>query len=234
MSQKHFGERLAKARNAKGFTQDEIAKYLDMTRVAVANYESGKRFPDFETIVRLAKKYDVSTDYFFCLTDTMIRNENVKDICEYTGLSDLAIQRLHYFSLERKNEYATLEEMNSEISLAFIDKLVNYKDYNKISQLAYESVLYNDEDSPVEEYRYIKKMMEFLKQCDFSEIKERYKHKVTPADVVDVFVKVSNEKENFIIENILEKIVDEAIKQIVEKNQTNEIFVDDTMKEGEP
>lgn len=58
-----FGKRLAEIRNNKGISQYELAEHLKFTRAQLANYEQGKREPDFETLITLANYFDVSIDY---------------------------------------------------------------------------------------------------------------------------------------------------------------------------
>lgn len=49
-----FGERVAKARNAAGITQTELAKRLGLTRSSVANIEAGRQHPTVEKASMLA------------------------------------------------------------------------------------------------------------------------------------------------------------------------------------
>ena len=57
-----FGQRLARIRKAKGYTQVELAKKLDMIQVLISDYECDKLRPYHEIIVRLAKALEISTD----------------------------------------------------------------------------------------------------------------------------------------------------------------------------
>lgn len=68
MTQTILSERLAKARTQKGYTQQQIAELLECNRATVTNYENGKRTPDVDTIVKLAKLYEVSADYLLGLS----------------------------------------------------------------------------------------------------------------------------------------------------------------------
>lgn len=49
-------------RNKKTVSQQEIADYLKITRQAYSFYENGKRQPDYETLLKLAKYFNVSVD----------------------------------------------------------------------------------------------------------------------------------------------------------------------------
>lgn len=58
-----LGLRLKSARQDSGFTQDYVAKALDITAQALSNYERGIRDPDTDLLKRLAGLYGTSTDY---------------------------------------------------------------------------------------------------------------------------------------------------------------------------
>ncbi|AGK99626.1 response regulator [Clostridium pasteurianum] len=59
-------ERLKKLRKINNLTQDDIAKYLGINRTAVSQYESGEILPSTQNIIKLAKLYNVTTDYILC------------------------------------------------------------------------------------------------------------------------------------------------------------------------
>lgn len=90
MSQNEIiAKRLSELRKEKGITQDEIANEINVGRATIANYETGKRAPDYETLIRLADIYGVSCDY-------IIRgvNSEFADIHRVTGLTNEAIEKL--------------------------------------------------------------------------------------------------------------------------------------------
>ena len=60
---------LKKTRQSKSMAQKEIAAFLGVTQTAVSDWESGKRKPDYETLVKLANFFNTSTDYLLGLTD---------------------------------------------------------------------------------------------------------------------------------------------------------------------
>lgn len=59
-------ERLKRLRKINNLTQDDIAKYLDVHRTTVTQYESGEIMPSTQNIIKLAKLYNVTTDYVLC------------------------------------------------------------------------------------------------------------------------------------------------------------------------
>jgi len=60
-----FGERLKSARKMAGYSLEELAGKLgNITKQALSNYENGKRKPNSDVIIRLAKIIGVKPDYF--------------------------------------------------------------------------------------------------------------------------------------------------------------------------
>ena len=64
-----FAEILKKLRIEKGLTQTEFATQFHVSNGAVGNWESGKRQPDSNTLVKLADFFGVSVDYLLGKTD---------------------------------------------------------------------------------------------------------------------------------------------------------------------
>jgi len=57
-----IGARLRYYRKRKGLKGDEVAKYLNVSRTAISNYETGNREPNFDTVILLSELYDMSAD----------------------------------------------------------------------------------------------------------------------------------------------------------------------------
>ncbi|APX71499.1 helix-turn-helix domain-containing protein [Companilactobacillus allii] len=49
-------------RNELNLTQNDLAKSLYVSKRSITNWETGKTTPDIDTLVRLAKLYDISLD----------------------------------------------------------------------------------------------------------------------------------------------------------------------------
>ena len=58
-----FGETLKTARIKAGYTQDELADKLAVSRSAIAKWENDRGMPDIANLKALAKALDVSIDY---------------------------------------------------------------------------------------------------------------------------------------------------------------------------
>lgn len=66
---KVFAERLKELRNEKGLSQRGLAKLLNLSYSAIAQWESEVRVPNAEAVVILAKFFAVTSDYLLGLTD---------------------------------------------------------------------------------------------------------------------------------------------------------------------
>lgn len=56
-------EKIKKLREARGWTQAELARRLSVTRNGVNSWEQGLSMPSPSCLVELAKVFSVSTDY---------------------------------------------------------------------------------------------------------------------------------------------------------------------------
>lgn len=59
---KAIGERIKEYRLKRGFTQSDLAKQADITRIALGNYERGERIPTIDIFARIAMALNVSID----------------------------------------------------------------------------------------------------------------------------------------------------------------------------
>ena len=71
-----------------GTTQNELADYLQRTRQSISYYCDGSSSPDWETLVKIADYFDVSTDYLLGRTDTKKPDINIQAITALTGLTE--------------------------------------------------------------------------------------------------------------------------------------------------
>lgn len=72
-----------------GFTQEQVAEKLGVSRQAVAKWERGESVPDIENVIALADMYEVTVD-------SLVRN--------MTSLSDKRSDKKHMFGITRVND----------------------------------------------------------------------------------------------------------------------------------
>lgn len=63
------GEKIWKLRKARGWSQEELADKIGVTRQAVSRWESGSAKPDADKIVAICDLFGVSADYLLRQTD---------------------------------------------------------------------------------------------------------------------------------------------------------------------
>lgn len=104
--------KLKKIRKEKGATQDQIARYLNISRAAYTNIENGKRDPDTQTIIRLADYYGVSVDELLgritsyeAGTLAGLQLDERRIITEYRKLNDTGKMKTFEFILMARNTY---------------------------------------------------------------------------------------------------------------------------------
>jgi transcriptional regulator with XRE-family HTH domain len=57
-----LGQRIARLRKEKGYTQDDLAKKIGIVRGLISDYERERMRPHYEMIIRLAMALEVTTD----------------------------------------------------------------------------------------------------------------------------------------------------------------------------
>lgn len=58
-----LANRIADLRKHAGLSQAQLAKALGISTSAEGMYEQGRRFPSIDTLIAMAKVFDVSLDY---------------------------------------------------------------------------------------------------------------------------------------------------------------------------
>lgn len=66
----NFAEKLCVLRNQSGYSQEQLAEKMGVSRQAVSKWESGVTLPETEKIIQLSNLFDVSTD--FLLRDVLV------------------------------------------------------------------------------------------------------------------------------------------------------------------
>ena len=65
-----LGRRINELRTALGWSQVELAKRLKVAKQTVSNWENENIQPSIEMLIRLAKLFNVTTDYLLGLENT--------------------------------------------------------------------------------------------------------------------------------------------------------------------
>ena len=105
-----FGKRLKELRKEHGYTIEQFADMVGISKSTLGYYENDKRMPDIEILARIANVLNVSADYLIGRTNTTVRKGKLKTVCDFTGLSDQAAEYLS--ELVENRDYAKLSVIN--------------------------------------------------------------------------------------------------------------------------
>lgn len=82
-------KRLLEFRKANGYSQEDLAEKLGVSRQAISNWERNESSPDTDNLIALAQLYDVSIDELLKGKDKPVKNETESkqnsDTCEETS-----------------------------------------------------------------------------------------------------------------------------------------------------
>ena len=82
-----FNEKLQELRKSKGLTQEELAEKLYVSRTAVSKWESGRGYPNIDSLKEISMFFSVSIDELLSSEKLLFIAEkenktNIKNICE--------------------------------------------------------------------------------------------------------------------------------------------------------
>lgn len=58
-----FAEKLIQLRKKAGWSQEELAEQMNVSRQSVSKWEGAQSVPDLEKMIRLSRLFGVTTDY---------------------------------------------------------------------------------------------------------------------------------------------------------------------------
>ncbi|MDR1568319.1 MAG: helix-turn-helix domain-containing protein [Streptococcaceae bacterium] len=85
-----IGDRIKSERKKRNISQQQLANHLNISRQAVSRWENNISLPDLNTIVLIAKYFDIKLDYF---TDDIIV-DNTKELKEEAEKIDVKEQAI--------------------------------------------------------------------------------------------------------------------------------------------
>ena len=93
-----YAHRIANEMNIKGLNQKEFASLCGVSASNISTWLKGTFVPNVNDFNTMACKLGVTTDYLLGNTNVKAKSQNLKDVCEYTGLSEKAVQILKKFN----------------------------------------------------------------------------------------------------------------------------------------
>ena len=98
-----LADKIIRLRKKNGWSQEELADKMNVSRQAVSKWESAQTIPDLEKILQLGTLFGVTTDYL--LKDEIEDEELTNDTT-----SDTTVKRI---SIEEANEYIEQRKKSS-------------------------------------------------------------------------------------------------------------------------
>lgn len=104
-----LAEKISSLRRANGWSQEELAEKMDVSRQSVSKWESGNSIPDINRIIMLSELFGVSTDYLLKEDSQLL--EDVQVVEEAEGVK-------RNVSLDEANAFMEITHaVSSKISL---------------------------------------------------------------------------------------------------------------------
>ena len=126
-----FNEKLQELRKGKGLTQEELAKDLFVSRTAISKWESGRGYPNIDSLKDIAKYFGVTVDDLLSKNQLLaVAEEDKKQLkkhfCDLAfGLLDLCVLLMLFLPL-----FAV--KVNETIYNLSLINLYNVQSYVKI------------------------------------------------------------------------------------------------------
>ncbi len=113
-----FNEKLQELRKQKGLTQEELAELLYVSRTAVSKWESGRGYPNIDSLKRIATLFSVTVDQLLSgdqlLTiaeeDTRQKENYLRDLV--FGLLDISCLLLSFLPLFAQKTDGGIQEVS--------------------------------------------------------------------------------------------------------------------------
>lgn len=95
MANLQLADNLRKYRDSFHYTQKELARLINISRQAYSNYETGKRDPDLDLLIKLCDVYQITLDqlvlqpFSFGSRQTLRESVSPYQICRRKGTDDV-------------------------------------------------------------------------------------------------------------------------------------------------
>lgn len=90
-----FADKLIQLRKKNGWSQEELAEQMNVTRQSVSKWEGAQSIPDLEKILKLSELFGVTTDYL--LKDEIEETENINTTKDNSSLRTVSMEEANAF-----------------------------------------------------------------------------------------------------------------------------------------
>lgn len=128
MNYLEFNEKIQELRKQKGLTQEELAEILFVSRTAISKWESGKGYPNIDSLKAIAEFFNITIDellsskqlLFIAEHDSIAKTHQIRDLT--FGLLDLSFLLLIFIPLFGQKDADYIRQ----VSLLSIESIPNY------------------------------------------------------------------------------------------------------------
>ena len=99
-----FPEILRELREKKGFTQQQLADTLHLSKNAISHYEKSINMPNLDTIQKIADIFDVSVDYLLGRTSIRFNFSYLKSAFTQGNSIDDFLQQILSLDIQHRND----------------------------------------------------------------------------------------------------------------------------------
>lgn len=141
-----FHEKLQVLRKEKGLTQEELAQILFVSRAAVSKWESGRGYPNIDSLKAIAKYFSVSIDDLLSGEEVLtIAEDNAaqqrNSLCDLVfGCLDCSFAAFFFLPLFGETVSGTIEEV-SLLALSSIQPWLQYAYLATVIALLFVGIL---------------------------------------------------------------------------------------------
>lgn len=113
-----FNEKLQELRKRKGLTQEELAQALFVSRTAVSKWESGRGYPNIDSLKQIAKVFSVTIDELLSGEELLTiaeedHKQNTQHICDLlSGLLDICTSLFLFLPFFAQKTDGVIEEVS--------------------------------------------------------------------------------------------------------------------------
>jgi transcriptional regulator with XRE-family HTH domain len=123
-----FNEKLQELRKQKGLTQEELAEKLYVSRTAISKWESGRGYPNIDSLKEIAKFFSVTVDELLSTNEVLTiaeedgkqKEKHFRDLIY--GLLDICIAMLLFLPFFAEKENGAIQS----VSLIALDGVQPY------------------------------------------------------------------------------------------------------------
>lgn len=123
-----FKEKIQELRKQKGLTQEELAEVLFVSRTAISKWESGRGYPNIDSLKAIAEFFNITIDellsskqlLFIAEHDSIAKTQQIRDLT--FGLLDLSFLLLIFIPLFGQKDADYIRQ----VSLLAIESIPNY------------------------------------------------------------------------------------------------------------